>query len=100
MSSFHHLDFKLLYVDGKLKLPDQVNCKKMDYIGVVITLEGTLQGSTLLVDIGLSGIQILISDAYGDILAPVILDIYLPITISAGYQEFPHWMELADGSYW
>jgi len=24
--------------------------------------------------------------------------IYLPITIFAGYQEFPHWMELAINS--
>ena len=42
----------------------------MDYIGVVFALEGALQGSPLLVDLGLSGIQVLISDSHGHILVP------------------------------
>jgi hypothetical protein len=45
----------------------------MDDIGVVITLEGTLQRATRLVDFGLSQIQILVGNAYGQILVSVIL---------------------------
>jgi len=45
----------------------------MDDIGVVITLEGTLQRAARLVDFGLSQIQILVSNSYGQILVPVIL---------------------------
>ncbi len=45
----------------------------MDQIGIVFSLEGTLQGSALLVDLGLIGVHALIGHSHGHIIMPVVL---------------------------
>ena len=45
----------------------------MDCVGVVSTLEGTLQGPTLLVDLSLASVQVLGGNPQAHILVPVIL---------------------------
>ena len=57
----------------KLKLPDQIDGKEVNCEGVVFTLEGTLEGPSLLVDLCVPQICIFISHSYSHVFAPIVL---------------------------
>jgi hypothetical protein len=58
------------YSNSKLKLPDQIDGKKVNCVGIVFALEGP----AILIDLCFARIQIFIGGSYGYVLVPVVLN--------------------------